>query len=915
MSEMELPQQDNLITPDEAARIMSRRAGYKITPEDLKQLRRYGRIKVARQLARTTLYERAEIEKAPLPKKRNPEKLETESKKLESIVDEHRPEYFSNQPTTDITTYAFEQLYEKQAVQRNKYITPPNFDIARKLPIEQLFVQPVLLRIPTRGNKPPIEVKQEEIFRNTHRAVIVGSPGSGKSTLVHKLCYDLAAHNSQNHIASKKELVPLLVILRDYAAEKKEHRSSILEFIETEAKATYQLPSPPKRTFEYLLLSGRALVIFDGLDELSDSNFRQEIRDDIEAFCHLYSSAHVLVTSRDISYEQAPLDEKQFELFRLAPFAEKQVIEYVTKWFNLMDIEATSKQRQLKVDAFMKESCHVADLRSNPLMLALLCGIYREENYIPKHRTDVYEKCATMLFERWDKSRNLYFPPIMEEHVRPLIEYLAHWIYTDERLRMGVPENALLTKTILYLNEWLFENVDKAERMAHEFIQFCVGRVWVFFDVGTNKEGEKLFQFAHASFLDYFAASYIVRTSRTPSELIATLLPKIKRGEWDVMSQLAFQIQAKRLLGAGDELIINLLNQPSQEEHIESWNILFFITQCLHFIVPKPAVIRTIVEECLNRVLIWGTKVEQEHREVEITSITNLQKKVLESLLSTTIVNNRAQIATCLEGELTRCISVGRDIEALLAIEISTHLVPSIRFDIFQSSDDFDFWRNLSTHIFGQCADKLLSLYPKYFYACYEGVLSKKVSIIDLIRWHGIESLFASPRLVIYSLPIPQTIIEHFVMDVLYLLTEKSELDIYSLEVLREIGNILLDTPPPLVERRQAKGDDRRLFAHLEKIVGVRVNIEKIHALDAEVLFAIFLYYALWMEAGHYADKLFQMLKSSNFPIPQIGRMLLARSDITVRDIVQQEMNEIGFSRKQREFAWNWIQGNISLLK
>jgi len=66
-------QMGDLITPAEAAEIMSNRAGYKITPDDLKQLRRHGKVKPAKQLARITLYNRAEIEHAPLLKKHNPQ--------------------------------------------------------------------------------------------------------------------------------------------------------------------------------------------------------------------------------------------------------------------------------------------------------------------------------------------------------------------------------------------------------------------------------------------------------------------------------------------------------------------------------------------------------------------------------------------------------------------------------------------------------------------------------------------------------------------------------------------------------------------------------------------------------------------------------------------------------------------------
>ena len=198
--------------------------------------------------------------------------------------------------------------------------------------------------------------------------------------------------------------------------------------------------TPVINTFEYLLRNGRTVVIFDGLDELLDTNRRQEISKDVESFCTLYPSVPIVVTSREVGYEQAPLDERSFEVFRLEPFDNEQVQEYVTKWF-ASDEDLTPEQKEQKAESFLEESSNVQDLRSNPLMLALMCNIYRGENYIPRNRPEVYEKCATMLFDRWDKSRGLYVTLPVDWHISPMMKYLAYWIYTGKELREGVTES------------------------------------------------------------------------------------------------------------------------------------------------------------------------------------------------------------------------------------------------------------------------------------------------------------------------------------------------------------------------------------------------------------------------------------------------------------------------------------------
>ena len=67
-------------------------------------------------------------------------------------------------------------------------------------------------------------------------------------------------------------------------------------------------------------------------------------------------------------------------------------------------------------------------------------------------------------FEKWDKSRHIYTPPLPEEHIRPLMEYLANWIYKDAQLRAGITTMELAVKATEYLNYWLYEDRYKAEQ-------------------------------------------------------------------------------------------------------------------------------------------------------------------------------------------------------------------------------------------------------------------------------------------------------------------------------------------------------------------------------------------------------------------------------------------------------------------
>lgn len=803
----------------------------------------------------------------------------------------------------------FEKQYRRQVGQRHSHITPPNLDTARPRPIDDLYVWPHFM---TKDRQNEL-IEKDEFLSYIYRAVLLGNPGAGKSTLSLKLCHELTEDHSQRSFAGRKELTPILVILRNYGIEKKERRCSIIEFIEAEAKATYQLPVPPYQTFEYLLLTGQALVIFDGLDELLDTSYRQEIRNDIESFCHLYPSAPVLVTSREIGYEQAPLNEKMFQTFYLSQFDEDQVRDYTEKWFTIADAEyLTDEQRKIKIGTFLKESTIVPDLRSNPLMLALLCSIYREENYIPRYRPDVYEKCAIMLFERWDKTRSLYAPPLPEERVRPLLEYLAYWIYGDELLRGGVTDNDLITKATEYLNEWLYEDVYKARRVAAEFVSFCTGRVWVFTDTGTKREGEKLYQFVHATFLEYFTAAYLVSIHRTPKDLILVLAPKIAKREWDVVSQLAFQIQNKKNIGAADELLMALVTSSDPDDPN---NKLSFTIRCLHFLVPRPKVRSYITQKVIEQfkslkydmTLVSG-EVEWESlrdrkRNEELISLVNL----LDLLLAVNVPDNRTTIATTLNTELVNMIGSDKDEEVSIALEIVIY--------IYWKTEDNVFWLSQSDQIFAYCSNKIETLYPKFSFLSIYALWRKKIHVSDLIRWHSLNGLLLYGYMQLFNMAIGSCI-----EGLMYYISDESIYNIYKSEsesILEDLENELHAYPLPWFKWQEITSldDGPQTFDGIQH-----------RKLTTNNIFGVFLVLAIFFEFESLSldekkfnfysklkdDVVFDQKFSSNIDFYKI---ILARSEETLIDQVQTLLNRWHFTTEQQDFISKWVKKEFNLLR
>jgi len=132
----------------------------------------------------------------------------------------------SRQKLNATQLHEFEVKYREQVADRHKDIVPPDFDIARRLPIDKLYVQPRFFSDsdiksergrPLKRGRP---LTSRELKSSAYRTVILGNPGGGKSTFTQKLCFDLATRYEERQLAGRR-LTPVVVVLRDYGTEKR----------------------------------------------------------------------------------------------------------------------------------------------------------------------------------------------------------------------------------------------------------------------------------------------------------------------------------------------------------------------------------------------------------------------------------------------------------------------------------------------------------------------------------------------------------------------------------------------------------------------------------------------------------------------------------------------------------------------
>jgi len=453
-------------------------------------------------------------------------------------------------------------------------LTLADFERQRQVLIDEVYVSSMII---SAGETPSRELASQQFDREIYRTVLLGDPGSGKSTLCNFLMH--------RHAISGKLPIAFLITLRDFVL-KRSTVGSVLKYIEGELKGRFQL-SPPDGVIEGLFLTGRALVIFDGLDELPELRRRAEVTMQLMQFSFEYPLTRVLVTSRLIGYDPTGLDDSSFTAYRLAKFSDDQVAEYVHKWFSRAE-GASTREAERMTREFMAESAIVADLRVNPLMLSLMCTLYRGAGFLPRNRPEIYEQSARLLFDRWDARRGIGVHDLRAGNLlEPVLRHLAWWLLTRDRPERVATQHELVNEITAYLQERRFESEPDARVAAEELVQLLRGRAWVFTEVGTTTADEALYSFTHRAFLEYFAAAYLASTSNSPEDLAKNLALRITSPEWEVIGQIAIQIEDRNYLDGGQRTLMALLNRSDWTDD-DRVKVLNFVTGCaLIFDIPS----------------------------------------------------------------------------------------------------------------------------------------------------------------------------------------------------------------------------------------------------------------------------------------------------------------------------------------
>ncbi len=343
-----------------------------------------------------------------------------------------------------------------------------------------------------------------DLLKNT-RAVLLGDPGMGKTTVTEYITYALAADNIEHIGNSVRGMTPVLVRITNYGqAFEGDKTLHLIDYIEE------NLTSRPKfgRYLRREIEEGNCLVILDGLDEVADPALRRQVTDRIQEMVASYSDNCFMVTSRIVGYDLSPLT-REFKHATLQELTQEDRERFIHLWYNEIQ-KATREVARTKgandlIEA-LRDKPQIARLAANPLLLTIIVLMHWRGTKLPSRRVQVYENATDTLIEYWTQQRGVELDAV---ETKAILAPIAHYIISSNVAGV-IAHSDLLPRFYRGIMEWHGCCEAESRKMGKELLKDLNEHSGLFLKRGLDQNNQSVYGFMHLTFGEYLAALQMV---------------------------------------------------------------------------------------------------------------------------------------------------------------------------------------------------------------------------------------------------------------------------------------------------------------------------------------------------------------------------------------------------------------------
>lgn len=459
------------------------------------------------------------------------------------------------------------------------------------------------------------------VFPEYRMLLVIGDPGSGKTTLLKYYSLCCLQNRHERLFGDMKPVRVFYLPLRDLMAYEKGNYHLLPE--QLSLWSMNYAHSIDANVFREWLgdESHRTLVLLDGLDEISDLERRRVACDWIDRQSKGFNNAFFVVTSRITGYRKAEGVELTADHIRadVMDFTSEQQEEFLKKWYAaafkreltegkaeegewLRKQQKKADERTEKIVKYLKkpENKGLRELAAVPMMLQIMAILFKERDFLPGSRVDLYSASLDYLLEFRDGIRKLK-PLLPAKKARLVLSPVALWMQddleADEAERSAVHEQ--MQKILTTLDH---------PPTPEEFCKNLVDRAGLLVEYGEKKQ-EYLFR--HKTFREYLAGGQLVEKIKRTKGHLDSLVRHFGEDWWneplkffmgqadaeifDQFMGLLFEFEVSEELSSKQQTLLQTLIEEAPQKKIDALvkklldpdtttNRQRYILDCLKFI-------------------------------------------------------------------------------------------------------------------------------------------------------------------------------------------------------------------------------------------------------------------------------------------------------------------------------------------
>ncbi len=364
--------------------------------------------------------------------------------------------------------------------------------------------------------------------RQFRQMCILAKGGLGKTTLMRHIALIYGQGKQGRYRAPK--LVPFLLRLRDWRDKlSQEHPPNLPTLItqyHVQSLSSNHALTPPANWAETLLINGKALVLFDGFDEVP-ARKRKQVSRWLSAQMAEYPESVFILTSRPAGYRDYVAKKPAVPIF-INKFTPKQQEDFIRRWYfcqERMARDAKRKKRAREVadqraTSLIKQLDERRDdigyMAENPLLLNMLVTFHRYDpaKDLPRQRLGLYRSIVKLQLDDRPRARGIIMLLPFKKSVAILQQLALGMMLMEQAGVAGVGKQSEQSAsiTLTFSHHSILSFLGQHSLLHQEEVSF---EEWLkqMLDVSEllveREPGE--YEFPHASFQGYFAASELVR--------------------------------------------------------------------------------------------------------------------------------------------------------------------------------------------------------------------------------------------------------------------------------------------------------------------------------------------------------------------------------------------------------------------